>query len=198
MLMTTLLLVSSPSAVSGTYTLPHSRAEIQLPPGPSEHVAGPQLANSSSSAFAPSQLARLSGASRSYASHSSFGAEPHNNPLLDDATRDALLAYACRVYESSLRPDSTGLSHVPMSTSMASQLPDGEVLTEQLLPLLNMLKTLHARHLPTALLLGCVYFSLGNYQMSLSINQDILSIDPNYVSTAAIIGHWDGHDNCAG
>jgi hypothetical protein len=50
-----------------------------------------------------------------------------------------------------------------------------------LLPLLHTLTKLHPKHLPTLLLLSCVYYSQGDYVSSLLHNDQILMLDPEYV-----------------
>jgi protein O-GlcNAc transferase len=56
-----------------------------------------------------------------------------------------------------------------------------DVYRSRLLPLLSNLRALHPRHLPTLLLLACVYHAVGEFDTSLALNEEILSIDPNYV-----------------
>lgn len=50
-----------------------------------------------------------------------------------------------------------------------------------LLPLLHTLLNHHPNHLPSLLLLSCVYYSQGDYASSLLYNNQILSIDAEYV-----------------
>lgn len=57
--------------------------------------------------------------------------------------------------------------------------------------LLTLLHTLHdaySTHLPTLLLLACVYYTHQDYQSSLRYNQLILKYDPNYVEAMSNIG----------
>ena len=75
-------------------------------------------------------------------------------------TRDYLLAYAHNLY-------GRDASH-----------PD-------LLPLLHTIAQLHPNHLPTLLLMSCVYYTRGEYQSSLWYNQKLLEYDPNYVRHVA-------------
>lgn len=77
--------------------------------------------------------------------------------------RDHLLAYAHQLY----------------STSPYDQ---------NLLPLLHTLHDLHPCHLPSLLLLACVYYTHHNYKASLHYNQQILTIDENYVEAMSNIG----------
>lgn len=53
---------------------------------------------------------------------------------------------------------------------------------DQLIALLNVLKTLHPGHLPTMVLLANTYFSKGDYETSLRVNEEVLSFDTEYVS----------------
>jgi len=77
--------------------------------------------------------------------------------------RDRLLAYAHSIYSSNAK-------------------------SPVLLPLLHTLQNIHQNHLPTILLLACVYFSQDQPQQSLHYNKLILSIDPNYVEAMSNIG----------
>jgi protein O-GlcNAc transferase len=80
-----------------------------------------------------------------------------------ETSRDQLLAYAHTLYAST-----------PYSPT--------------LLELLHFLNSLHPTHLPTLLLLACVYFTQRNYQASLHYNQLILKQDPHYVEAMSNIG----------
>ncbi|KAA1065350.1 hypothetical protein PGTUg99_003567 [Puccinia graminis f. sp. tritici] len=57
-----------------------------------------------------------------------------------------------------------------------------------LLPLLHTLIKLHPKHLPTLLLLSCVYYSQGDYVSSLFHNDQILMLDPEYVEAMSNVG----------
>ncbi|KAI7903720.1 uncharacterized protein BX663DRAFT_507366 [Cokeromyces recurvatus] len=57
-----------------------------------------------------------------------------------------------------------------------------------LLPLLHSLHDAYPSHLPTLLLLACVYYSYQDYRNSLRYNQLILKFDPNYVEAMSNIG----------
>jgi len=57
-----------------------------------------------------------------------------------------------------------------------------------LLPLLHALEKLHPRHLPTLLLMSCVYYTKGEYNASLYYNQKLLEYDPTYVEAMSNIG----------
>jgi protein O-GlcNAc transferase len=80
-----------------------------------------------------------------------------------EASRDQLLAYAHTLY-----------ANTPYSPT--------------LLELLHLLNSLHPTHLPTLLLIACVYFTQRNYQASLHYNQLILKQDPQYVEAMSNIG----------
>lgn len=76
--------------------------------------------------------------------------------LVSPAKRDYLLAYAHQLY----------------STNPAS---------EELLPLLHTLENVHPDHLPTLLLISCVYYTRGELESSLYYNKRLLEHDPSYV-----------------
>ncbi|KAL9547334.1 hypothetical protein PS6_007188 [Mucor atramentarius] len=57
-----------------------------------------------------------------------------------------------------------------------------------LLPLLHSLHDAYPNHLPTLLLLACVYYSYQDYQSSLKYNHLILKYDANYVEAMSNIG----------
>ncbi|KAG2176296.1 hypothetical protein INT43_005530 [Umbelopsis isabellina] len=80
-----------------------------------------------------------------------------------ETSRDQLLAYAHGLYASS---------------------PYNQTLVE----LLHLLNSMHPTHLPTLLLLACVYFTQRNHQASLHYNQLILKQDPQYVEAMSNIG----------
>lgn len=72
-----------------------------------------------------------------------------------------------------------------------------------LLPLLYTIHTHHPDHLPTLLLISCVYFSRQELQKSLEFNAQILSIDPNYIeaisnigTTMRALGNWQEAEKC--
>ncbi|KAJ1922189.1 hypothetical protein H4219_000051 [Mycoemilia scoparia] len=80
-----------------------------------------------------------------------------------DVMRDQLLQYGHQLYSSDPR-------------------------SPVLLKLLTTLHKLHSQHLPTILLLACVYFSLNQPEQSLHYNQLILKQDPQYVEAMSNIG----------
>lgn len=55
-----------------------------------------------------------------------------------------------------------------------------------LLPFLLTLHTIHPDHLPTLLLMSCVYYSRGQLQESYMYNQKLLEYDPTYVRSASV------------
>lgn len=104
------------------------------------------------------------------------------NPLESNVGRDALLAYAHRLYESPGRPGPSGLSATPVFNLPNTTSSSEHEYQSQLLPIITMLRSLHPRHIPTLLLLGSVHFAMGDMSSSLAINHEILSLDPNYAS----------------
>ncbi|CAD6900755.1 unnamed protein product [Tilletia controversa] len=106
------------------------------------------------------------------------------------ALRDQLLQYAHSLYSAGAAvPDASVTQqqqqskvHQPGSGTTASSLHPS------LLPLLHTLHDLHPQHLPTLLLMSCVYYSIGNLAGSLWYNKMILSIDPGYVEAMSNIG----------
>ncbi|KAG0279045.1 hypothetical protein BGZ95_002448 [Linnemannia exigua] len=98
-------------------------------------------------------------------------ADGKNQQLVIDAReeewRDQLLSYAHMLYASEAA-----------NPSPASPL----------IPILQTISTFHKSHLPTLLLLACVYYTQRNYKMSLHYNHLILTKDPNYVEAMSNIG----------
>jgi hypothetical protein len=115
-----------------------------------------------------------------------FGAPPfgvQESSLGTSIARDALLAYAHRLYNDSTDAP-LGLTPVPQQTETASSgLHHG-----QLIHLLESIRSQHPQHLPTLLLLSCVQYSIGDYDACLSTCYLILSIDPDYVRWSHISG----------
>ncbi|KAF9163245.1 hypothetical protein BGX20_001387 [Mortierella sp. AD010] len=85
----------------------------------------------------------------------------------EEEWRDHLLSYAHTLYAS----ESTNPSP-----------------TSPLIPILQMINTFHESHLPTLLLLACVYYTKRDFKKSLHYNQHILTKDPNYVEAMSNIG----------
>lgn len=104
-----------------------------------------------------------------------------SNPFASTLARDALLMHAYRIYDSPASPLPTGLSPSPIGPTITDPSSPSHAYTAQLLPLLIALRGLHPRHLPTLLLFGCVLYAVGDFQGSLTINSEILHIDPHYV-----------------
>ncbi|KIM34507.1 glycosyltransferase family 41 protein [Serendipita vermifera MAFF 305830] len=101
--------------------------------------------------------------------------------------RDALLAYAHRLYNNPTNPHPAGLTSVPHQ----SQPEEGSlshIYYRQLIPLLDSIKSQHPQHLPTLLLLSCAYYSTGDYDACLNVCSEMLQIDPNYVEAMSNIG----------
>src|SRR5690554_1811467 len=89
----------------------------------------------------------------------------HTNDFL--LSIDHLLAYAHLLYASEATNPSPG---------------------SPLISLLQTISNFHKSHLPTLLLLACVFYTQRNYKMSLHYNQLILNKDPNYVEAMSNIG----------
>ncbi|RKP06750.1 hypothetical protein THASP1DRAFT_31443, partial [Thamnocephalis sphaerospora] len=81
----------------------------------------------------------------------------------NEAWRDRLLAQAHTMYAAKPRDEST-------------------------LQLLHLIHTYHPDHLPTMLLMACVYFAHQKYQLSLHYNVEILKRDSQYVEAMSNIG----------
>ncbi|KAF9144257.1 hypothetical protein BG015_000172, partial [Linnemannia schmuckeri] len=98
-------------------------------------------------------------------------ADGKNQQLVIDAReeewRDQLLSYAHMLYAS----------------EAANPSP-----TSPLIPILQTISSIHKSHLPTLLLLACVYYTQRNFKMSLHYNHLILTKDPNYVEAMSNIG----------
>lgn len=149
-------------------------------PGSAPKLPGPSAARSGGTTYVASALIKtalpLLMQSEALQTSSASGTVP--NPLASTLARDSLLVYAHQIFRSSSIPGA--LVH-PSRRTLDVTSPEHAYNT-QLLPLLNRLRILHPRHLPTLLLLGCVYYAVGNFKESLSINEEILQIDEYYVS----------------
>ncbi|EJF66698.1 TPR-like protein [Dichomitus squalens LYAD-421 SS1] len=103
--------------------------------------------------------------------------------------RDAMMAYAYYLYDSPLAgAPSMGLTTVPIRYVAPQDDTIENIYRGRLLPLLLTLVQYHPNHLPILLLLACTYHVLGDYHHSLSISQQILSHDPEYVEAMSNIG----------
>ncbi|KAI9302763.1 glycosyl transferase family 41-domain-containing protein [Cunninghamella echinulata] len=87
--------------------------------------------------------------------------------------------YASKEHYDEWRENILQYAHNLYSTSPQSPL---------LLQLLHSLHNAFPRHLPTILLLACVYYTHQDYQASLRYNHLILKYDPNYVEAMSNIG----------
>ncbi|KAM0793060.1 hypothetical protein ACM66B_000546 [Microbotryomycetes sp. NB124-2] len=92
-----------------------------------------------------------------------FLTHPETTTLHTPEKRDYMLSYAHAVYTRN--PNSP-----------------------ELLPLLHTLEQVHPDHLPTLLLMSCVYYTRGELESSLYYNKCLLSKDPNYVEAMSNIG----------
>jgi hypothetical protein len=54
--------------------------------------------------------------------------------------------------------------------------------SHDLIALLHMLENIHPQHLPTLLLMSCVYYTKGELERSYVYNEKLLKLDPTYVS----------------
>lgn len=98
-------------------------------------------------------------------------------PFSGSLSRDALLAYAYHLYHSVQRPN-LGLTVVLLSSATPAPTSPEQIYRLRLLPLLATLRSLHPGDIRILLLLACTYHSLGDYDSSLSISQEMLRIDP--------------------
>jgi hypothetical protein len=94
--------------------------------------------------------------------------------------RDALLAYAHRLYNNATNVTSFELTTILQQSDPNEGAPP-QLYYRQLFPLLESIRSQHPQHLPTLLLSSCVYFSAGDYDACLRVCLEILDIDPNYV-----------------
>ncbi|KAE8227248.1 hypothetical protein CF319_g268 [Tilletia indica] len=107
------------------------------------------------------------------------------------ALRDQLLQYAHTLYSTGTTGTDAATAQQQQQQSKVHQPGSGTTassLHPSLLPLLHTLHDLHPQHLPTLLLMSCVYYSIGNLAGSLWYNKLILSIDPGYVEAMSNIG----------
>ncbi|KAK4058157.1 hypothetical protein OIO90_000896 [Microbotryomycetes sp. JL221] len=92
-----------------------------------------------------------------------FLSHPTAPQLHTPEKRDFLLSYAHTVYTRNPR-------------------------SQELLPLLHTLEQVHPDHLPTLLLMSCVYYTRGELESSLYYNKKLLARDPHYVEAMSNIG----------
>jgi hypothetical protein len=71
--------------------------------------------------------------------------------------------------------------------SYAHTLYSKDPASTELLPLLHTLENIHEDHLPTLLLISCVYYTRGELESSYYYNKKLLSKDPNYVSRVSLV-----------
>lgn len=106
--------------------------------------------------------------------------------LFSTLGRDAILAYAQRLYNEEGVPAPFKLTPTPLFTPSQSVKKEN-IYSSHLLPLLYMLRKAHPDHIPTMLLLSCVYYAMGNYQESLDLNEHLLKIEPQCVRSAKFV-----------
>ena len=114
---------------------------------------------------------------------------PNTNPFASSLSRDALLAYAYHLYHT-FQHSQDGLTAIPLVNTLAFLASPEQTYRLRLLPLLATLRSLHPKDLPVLLLLACTYHALGDYTSSISISQEMLSIDPDCVNQShnSVIG----------
>lgn len=111
------------------------------------------------------------------------------NPFETTVARDAAIAYAYYLYDTSSRPHPAGLTPSLVGhTDVANTLSTESIYRLQLLPLLSSLRALHPRHIPVLLLLACTLFALGDYQAAVTLSYEILAIDPECVEAMSNLG----------
>lgn len=70
--------------------------------------------------------------------------------------------------------------------SYAHTLYSQDSTSKELLPLLHTIESIHPDHLPTLLLISCVYYTRGELESSLYYNKRLLAFDPNYVRSCLV------------
>ena len=103
-------------------------------------------------------------------------AETLDKDIASVEVRDEVLNYAHHLYAAAVANGGTQGSS------------DADALHPVLLPLLHSINRMHQTHLPTLLLLSCVYYTIGNIPGSLWYNNNILRINSNYVEAMSNIG----------
>lgn len=147
-------------AQAGLSSLNLKPSDIIIPPSNSSRTKIPQLSNSVPKIPAPPLppavvIPRLYNVPEDVAR---VVTEAKSDPSqFTPEKRDFLLGYAHSLYSS----DTNNIT---------------------LLPLLHTIHAEHPDHLPTLLLMSCVYYTRGEYDASLNYNMKLLSYDPNYVS----------------
>ncbi|KAH9944382.1 TPR-like protein [Epithele typhae] len=99
------------------------------------------------------------------------------------------MVYAYNAYDApgpSFVP--VGLTSAPLANISPGILVPSESYRTRLIPVLTTLLALHPHHLPAMLLLACIYYALGDFDSSIAVNDQILSIDANYVEAMNNIG----------
>ncbi|KLO14446.1 hypothetical protein SCHPADRAFT_826424 [Schizopora paradoxa] len=110
------------------------------------------------------------------------------NPFASTLARDALLAYAHRVFKYPFQPLPLVAPILNVAQKNLPSTSPSHPYSSQLLPLLRGMKKLHPNHLPVLLLLGCVYHAVGDYEASIVEHNDILTIDSSFVEAISNIG----------
>ncbi|OCH96162.1 TPR-like protein [Obba rivulosa] len=103
------------------------------------------------------------------------------------ADRDTILAYAYHLYESvDRRP--AGLTPMPLSSPSQEPATVETIYRLRLVPLLFTLRSIYPSDLSILLLLACTYHALGEFESSLAVSHEILSLDATYVEAMCNIG----------
>jgi len=84
------------------------------------------------------------------------------NPFASTLARDALLAYAHRLFKYPFQPLPLVAPILNIGPRNAPSSSPEHPYSTQLLPLLHGMKKLHPKHLPILLLLGCVHYAVGD------------------------------------
>ncbi|GAA5853587.1 hypothetical protein JCM8547_002514 [Rhodosporidiobolus lusitaniae] len=113
-------------------------------------------------------------------SPSSAAAAPHLDPLLPSPSSSLSSPSVLASVSSPQKRD--------YLLSYAHALYAKDAASEELLPLLHTIESMHPDHLPTLLLISCVYYTRGELESSLYYNKRLLEFDPSYVEAMSNIG----------
>ncbi|GAA5980516.1 hypothetical protein JCM10908_001676 [Rhodotorula pacifica] len=156
---------SGQASVADLASLPHA----DKPPSTARAPAAESSSAAAASSAATTGVAVPPAAGGAYPPQPQYGIPGQNTTAAEYAAlatpekRDYLLTYAHQLYSTE--------PHSP-----------------HLLPLLHTLEALHPDHLPTLLLISCVYYSRGELESSLYYNKRLLQNDPSYVEAMSNIG----------
>jgi protein O-GlcNAc transferase len=105
-----------------------------------------------------------------------------SNALASTLGRDTILSYAYQLYQTQHNPGQTSILSVTPVFNPLPALMSSEHIYSQVASLLTTMRSLYPQYLPTLLLLGTIYYAMEDFSSSLRINEEILSIDAEYVS----------------